>query len=139
MGVLSSFRGSPKAGRNPFNHELCGPWIPGSRYARPGMTDGRGLASSGKSEVWAVHRRLRTWTLMSRSIALTQVCSVRCEPPSCQEPSRSRMLLTLASRRQRHCGSLPELAPANCQASTTSSPLLLWPMMCGHSSRGRPS
>src|ERR1044072_3254067 len=34
-------------------------------------------------------RRLRTWMLMSRSISLTQVCSLRCEPPSYQRPSRA--------------------------------------------------
>src|SRR5256885_6879660 len=77
--------------------------------------------------------------LMSRSIAVTQRCSVLWEPPSCQRPSRACAFLTLASLRQRHCGSGPELSPANCQASTTSSPRLLVPMMCGHSSRRRPS
>ena len=48
-------------------------------------------------------------------------------------------ILTLASRRHRHCGSLPLLSPANCHANTASSPALLVPMMCGHNSRWRPS
>src|SRR6266516_6698068 len=56
---------------------------------------------------------------MSRSISVTQVCTVRCEPPSCQRPPRVPALLTLARRRHRHCGSLPLLSPANCHASTT--------------------
>ena len=76
--------------------------------------------------------------LTSRSIRLTQVCSVRCEPPSCQRPVRALASLTLESRRHRHCGSLPELWPANCHASTTSSPLLLMPMMCGTIRDGGP-
>jgi len=66
------------------------------------------------------HRRLRTCTLMSRSIALTQVCVVRCKPPSCQRPWRVRASLTPANFRQRHCGSCPLLSPAKAAGNCRS-------------------
>ena len=61
---------------------------------------------------------------------------LRCEPPSCQRPLRARPGAAdlgpgagIATR-----GSLPELAAEGAaDASTTSSPFLLVPMMCGHS------
>ncbi len=102
----------------------------------------RGMFSSGPSPLprdrRRCYRRLRTSTLISRSIRLTHVCVDWCEPPASHGPSRVR-----ASRMWRASGTAIAAACC-CSRRRTARPARprrhLWvPMICGHSSRRWPA